>query len=207
MQFQADGGNKHFISSIKFDLLLKRQESQLYEAINDVDHNNEKRVKAQSSTFNSNLLDLKVVAKERHILFIQDVKKVCEDVNFKLQELREDMGLEIAVLQQDYSSLHQKVDLIADVVTKFVKLYEALNTKVDKMASDDVHSFSNINQLLVELKGLALKTSLLSSSLITLELLFEMFLFLESTIQKELDPLSKLLTIMPTHVPPVFIGV
>ena len=54
--------------------------------------NNEIRVKAQSSTFNSNLLDLKVVAKERHVLFIQDVKKVREDVNFKLQELKEDMG-------------------------------------------------------------------------------------------------------------------
>lgn len=157
MQFQADGGNKHFISSIKFDLLLKRQESQLYEAINDVDHNNEKRVKAQSSTFNSNLLDLKVVAKERHILFIQDVKKVCEDVNFKLQELREDMGLEIAVLQQDYSSLHQKVDLIADVVTKFVKLYEALSPKVERMVVDDAQSFLNTNLLLVELKGLILK--------------------------------------------------
>ncbi|CAI9296673.1 unnamed protein product [Lactuca saligna] len=32
-----------------------------------------------------------MVAKERHVLFVQDVKKVREDVNFKLQELREDM--------------------------------------------------------------------------------------------------------------------
>ena len=100
-----------------------------------MDRNNEKRVKAPSSTFNSNLLELKAIARERHILLVQDVKKVREYVNFKLQELREDMGREIAILQQDYSSINQKVDLIAYVVTKFVKLYEALHPKVEQMAA------------------------------------------------------------------------
>ena len=58
--------------------------------------------------------ELKQVAKERHFLFILDVKKVREDVNFMLQELREDMAKEIASVHQDYGSLHKKVDIICD---------------------------------------------------------------------------------------------
>lgn len=52
------------------------------------------------STFSSDLQELKVVTKERHILFVQDVKKVREYVNFKIQELREDMSKEIAVAKK-----------------------------------------------------------------------------------------------------------
>ncbi|CAI9272208.1 unnamed protein product [Lactuca saligna] len=141
-------------------MLLKRQENHLHDAIQDADRNNEKRVKAQLSAFTSDLKELKAVAKERHILFIQDVTKVREYVNLKVQEIRKDMSKEIAVVQQDYASLNQKVDIIADVVTKFVKLYEALGPKVEQMSADEVKFFLNINQLLVELKGLVLKSSL-----------------------------------------------
>lgn len=88
-------------------------------------------MKTQSSTFNSYLLDLKAAERERHILFIQDVKKVREDVNLKIQELRDDMVKEVEVVHHDYAYLHQKVDLLADVVKKFDKLYEDLNPKVE----------------------------------------------------------------------------
>lgn len=40
------------------------------------DRNNEKRVTSLKSTFEGDLKDLKNVAKEIHVLFIQDVKKV-----------------------------------------------------------------------------------------------------------------------------------
>ncbi|CAI9277284.1 unnamed protein product [Lactuca saligna] len=88
LQIQDGGGNKHSVSSLEVDIMLKRQENRVHEAIFDINRNNEKQVKAQSSNFAYDLKELKVVAKERHILFIQDVKKVREDVNFKLQELR-----------------------------------------------------------------------------------------------------------------------
>ncbi|CAI9304104.1 unnamed protein product [Lactuca saligna] len=55
--------------------------------------------------------------------------KVREDVNLKLQELRDYMSEEIVIAQQDYASLNQKVDIIAEVVTKFVKLYDTLGPK------------------------------------------------------------------------------
>ncbi|CAI9284237.1 unnamed protein product [Lactuca saligna] len=83
LQIQADGGGKNSASSLEVDKLLKRQENCLYDAIQDAERNNEKRVKNQLSTFASNLKELKVVAKELHILFVQDVKIVREYVNLK----------------------------------------------------------------------------------------------------------------------------
>ncbi|CAI9288903.1 unnamed protein product [Lactuca saligna] len=145
LKLQADGGGENYVSSLEVDILLKRQENRLLDAITDADRQNEKRMKAQSMSFTSNLKYLKAIVKEGHILFIQDVKKVREDVNLKIQELREDIGKEVSALQHDYSSLHQKFDIIADVVTKFVKLYESLVPKVAKTADTDVQSFANIN--------------------------------------------------------------
>lgn len=147
------------------------------------------------------------MAKERHILFVQYVKKVREDVNLYIQELREDISKEIVVLQQYYESLNQKVDIIADVVTKFVKLYETIGPKVEQMPVDDVKSFSSISQLLVELKGMMLISNLVFSSLITPELLTQKFSDLEYALHKELAPLSKTLTIFPTDAPTISTGV
>lgn len=155
------------MSGIEVDVMLKGQEHRLSEAIELVDQNNEKRVKAQSTSFNAELKDLKVVARERHVLFVQDLKKVREDINMKIEELCEDMAKEIAALEHNYSSLHKKVDIIVDVVTNYVTLYESLLLKVDKKVEANVKSFGNIDNLLVELKGLVLKSSFVSYSLIT----------------------------------------
>ncbi|CAI9265705.1 unnamed protein product [Lactuca saligna] len=165
---QVDTWRKHYVSSIEVDMLLKRQEHRCQDTIDNVDRNNEKRVKPRSDLFSSELRNLKDVTNESIILFIHDVKNVREDVNLKIQEHQEDTGK------------------------------ESLNPKVEKMDEDDLQKFENIKKLLVELKGLELKSSFVSSSLIILELLFENFSLLESTIQKELSPISKLINMMPT---------
>ncbi|CAI9290625.1 unnamed protein product [Lactuca saligna] len=92
LKIQADGGGKHSVSNLEVDLMLKQQVGRLCDAIYDVYRNNEKRVKNQLSTFSLDLRELKDVANECHILFIQDLKKVREDVNLKIQELRDDMS-------------------------------------------------------------------------------------------------------------------
>ena len=85
-----------------------------------MDKSNELRIKAQSRSFNGALTDLKAIARERHVLFIQDVKKVREDVNPKIEELCEDMAKEVTLLEHNYSSLLKKVDIIVDVVPQIM---------------------------------------------------------------------------------------
>ncbi|KAL7591384.1 hypothetical protein Lser_V15G33665 [Lactuca serriola] len=89
------------------------------------------------------------------------------------------MAKEIATLDHTYSSL------------------------LKKMAEEEVKSFGNVDKLLAVLKGLVLKSRFVSSLLISPELLYEMFKMLESTIQKELAPLAKVINLMPTDSPPI----
>ncbi|CAI9277757.1 unnamed protein product [Lactuca saligna] len=67
--------------SSKVSGMIKDSETRLLEKIDNCDKNKELRVNAQKSTFNGYLKSLKSIVKERYILFIQDVKKVREDIN------------------------------------------------------------------------------------------------------------------------------
>ncbi|CAI9287135.1 unnamed protein product [Lactuca saligna] len=192
LQSQADVGGRNFVSSIEVDVMLKAQEarllnnftglfqdseSRIHEKVDFNDKNNELRVKSQSSTFNEELKDLKHVSKQRHVLFVQDVKKVREDVNLKIQEVCEDMSKEIAIVQRDYASLNQNMDIIAEAVTNFVKLYEALCPHIAQMATHEVKSLNEITTLLNDLKALISKPG--SSPLTKPEFLSQKFLLFE----------------------------
>ena len=76
LKFQADSGLKHSVSGIKVDVMLKAVEHRLQHKIDVNDKNNELRLKAQNYLYTSSLKELRNVAKERHVLFVQDVKKV-----------------------------------------------------------------------------------------------------------------------------------
>lgn len=97
------------------------------------------------------------------------------------------------------------MDIIADAVTQFDKLYEVLGPMVDQMSKDEVQSFSEINKLLKELKELVSKPG--SSPLITLEFLSQKFILFKSVLHKQLAPLSQLSSFLLTNSPPVVIGV
>lgn len=109
------------MSGIKIDMMLKDQEHRLQNKLDVIDKNNELKVKAQSETFNGELKELKTLMKERHVLFIQAVKTIWEDVNRKVKELREDMEKDIHALNKNYSSLLSMVDIFAGDVTKIVE--------------------------------------------------------------------------------------
>ncbi|CAI9269804.1 unnamed protein product [Lactuca saligna] len=98
-----------------------------------------------------------------------DVKKVREDVNLKLHELRDDMVKEVAVVQHDYATLHKKVDIICDVVTRYVKLYESLSPQITQLSTTDNQQFGEVILILRDLKESVLKPA--TFSIITLEFL------------------------------------
>ncbi|CAH1427604.1 unnamed protein product [Lactuca virosa] len=100
--------------------MVRDSESRILEKVDHIDQNNELRINSQNSKFIGDLKDLKTVAKEKHVIFVQDVKKVREDVNLQIRELREDMQKELASVQQDFASLGQKIDIICDAVTKLL---------------------------------------------------------------------------------------
>ncbi|CAI9298075.1 unnamed protein product [Lactuca saligna] len=65
------------------------------------------------------------------------LEKVSEDVNLKLQELRDNMVREFTVVQNDYATLHKKVDIICDAVKKYVTLYESLSPQITQLSTTE----------------------------------------------------------------------
>ncbi|CAH1444082.1 unnamed protein product [Lactuca virosa] len=130
---------------------------------------------------------------------------VRENVNHKLEELKVDVSKDLRELDNKYSSLLEKVDIIADGVTTFVKTHQSFDHKFDEKATAAVTSFGKLTTLLEELKGIVSKSS--SSSIFTPEFLDQKFRYFEATIQKMLAPLSQFVTILPTNASPVITGV
>lgn len=48
------------------------------------------------------------------------------------------------MVQKDYALLHQKVDIIADVVTKFVRLYEAMSPQITNLSTQETKILTEI---------------------------------------------------------------
>ncbi|CAH1432086.1 unnamed protein product [Lactuca virosa] len=69
LQFLADTGNKHSISGVEVEYLLKTQESRLKTLIENVDKRSDDQVVTQSCTFNHDISKLRDVEKEHHELF------------------------------------------------------------------------------------------------------------------------------------------
>ncbi|CAI9300263.1 unnamed protein product [Lactuca saligna] len=158
--------------------VIPPEELRLQHKLDVIDKNNELRVKAQSDTFNSEIKEVILVAKEQHVLFVKDVQTVREDVNRKLEELKVDMEKEINELSTNYYSLLSKVDIVAADVTKVVECYQSLIPKIEDKAVGDNTSFGKLDAMLSELKEMVSKYG--SSSLLTLEFLTQKFCLFET---------------------------
>lgn len=75
------------MSGIEVDVLLKSQEHHLLTVMEQIDTKIEECLKRHSGSFNREVKDLRAVAKEWHILLVDAVKKVKEDVNFKVNKI------------------------------------------------------------------------------------------------------------------------
>ncbi|CAI9290628.1 unnamed protein product [Lactuca saligna] len=108
LQLQTDGGGKNSISALDVDVMLQAQGYLILDKLNHMEEYVDLRVKSQLDSFKNEIRELKETAKSHHILFVQDVKTVCENVNLKVQELIEYMTMEIVALDHNYSTIHNK---------------------------------------------------------------------------------------------------
>ncbi|CAI9303293.1 unnamed protein product [Lactuca saligna] len=108
----------------KASVLIRDSESHILEKTDQNDSSTENRINSLRSDFLKEVKDLKTVTKEHHVLFVQEVKKVREDVNMQICELRETMTKEVQHILQGYESAHQKIDIICDAVVQCVKMFE-----------------------------------------------------------------------------------
>lgn len=103
-----------------------------------------------------------------------------EGVNRKVEEIQLEMSKEVVKLDQNYSNLHTKVDVIADAVTKVLESFNSLCTKVDSKLESDSKVFAKLEELLRSLKESLSKLEVSPSSSISQEFLSNFVFFIRS---------------------------
>ncbi|CAI9277704.1 unnamed protein product [Lactuca saligna] len=174
--------------------LIRDSESRILEKTDQNDSSTENRINSLRSDFLKEVKDLKIVTKERHVLFVQEVKKVREDVNMQIRELRETMTKEVQHIQQGYESAHQKIDIICDAVVQCVQMFEQVNPQMISFSATEEQHVGELVKLLKELQEISLKVS---SPIISQEFLSQKFIHFESILQKHLAPLLRISSLLP----------
>ncbi|CAI9281849.1 unnamed protein product [Lactuca saligna] len=102
---------------------------------------------------------------------------------------------EVAKVDQNYSSIHTKVDIVVDAFTKLAEYHTSLNSK----------EFVHLQGVLAEVKEMISKLAIPPTSTVSQESISQ--LFSESQLKAGLDPLLQLVNLMPMAAPPVSTGV
>ncbi|KAL7609165.1 hypothetical protein Lser_V15G10960 [Lactuca serriola] len=200
IQTQADSGKMSSISAMEVDIMIKGAEKRIMGKIDKLDKNNELRLKSQGSNFTSAVQDLKAATKERHILFVQDVKKVREDVNFKIQELKSELANHLQDVHTKQADVQKQ---IVEISSQLQKLNDIPVLEAHKAATTE--KFDQLIKLVTELKTAVSHSS--SPQILTPEFLSLKINTLEQAIQKSLAPLTNFTSLLPKSAPPVYTGV
>ena len=132
--------------------MIKATEKRITAKVNDSYKNNELHIQAQGKSFDEAVKELKNVTKERHVLFVQDVKKVREDVNFKIEELKKEIAKELQDINSQNLDVQKRVDILAEALTKLTVDYKPSAHLIEAKHQDNKEQFSKLIQLVTELK-------------------------------------------------------
>lgn len=87
-----------------------------------------KRLVFHSESFDYEIRNLRDVSKERHDLFIEHVTTTKESLNIKIAKLKSLLSKEVNKMEENYTLLNGKIDVIVGAITKLVEF----NTKYTK---------------------------------------------------------------------------
>ncbi|CAI9259194.1 unnamed protein product [Lactuca saligna] len=97
----------------------------------------EERLAIHSKSFDYEIQKLRDISKERHELFVEQVTKMKESVDPKISELESMLSKEVQKMEQSYTLLHGKVDVIANAITKLDYFNSKYMNKLEAKSKKD----------------------------------------------------------------------
>ncbi|CAI9299054.1 unnamed protein product [Lactuca saligna] len=169
---KANTRSRNTVSGIEVDVLLRSQEHRLKVVIEQIESKYEERVKHHVENFQSEFKQLREVAEEQHILFFEEVKKVQEYINLKVESLKSELLKEVTKVEQCHLSLQTKLNVFSEEIRKLVENFTAFSIK-------DPQVFTKTEDFLARLKESILKLYSSPESPPSQESLSQMFSSLE----------------------------
>lgn len=112
---------------------------------------------------------LRDVAKERHVLFLEEVKRLEESIELKMEDLKSDMSKGMEKIELNYSSLRSKVNVLAEVVKNHVEYNTLFLTKLEAKTETNSKIFDKIEEFLESLKECSTKLDLFQQTFVSLD--------------------------------------
>ena len=128
------------------------------------------------------------------------MKKVREDVNFKIHELKNEIAKELKDIHSQHLEVQKQVDVVATELNKVVTA-----TILEANHKETKEKFDLILKMVTELKQVVSQSS--PQQILTPECLSLNVNTLEQAIQKALAPIANFTSLLPKHAPPAFTGV
>ncbi|CAI9263245.1 unnamed protein product [Lactuca saligna] len=200
---EADTGGRNTVYGIEVDMMLKTHENRLKLDMEKIERQHEDRLKLHARNFEYEVQKLRSVAKECHILFVEEIKKVQEFVNAKVEYLKSEMLKEISKIEQSHSSLEGNIDIVVEAIKKLVEYYTSFASKSDVKTDSDSNVLDKLAEFLGSLKESLLKIATSHCISVSQDSLSQMFSSFETIIKDKLAPLLKLVNLMPTNSPTV----
>ncbi|CAI9267456.1 unnamed protein product [Lactuca saligna] len=132
--------------------MLKSQENRLKLAMEKIEKQHGDRLKDHACNFENEVTKLHDIAKERHEIFLEQVKKLEDSVNLQVVELKSEMSKEVDKIEKNYSLLHGMDDVNVDAIKKLVEYKNLYSTKLDAKSEQDSKVFEKLEEFLGSLK-------------------------------------------------------
>ncbi|CAI9297224.1 unnamed protein product [Lactuca saligna] len=150
-----------------------------------------------SKSFDYDIQKLRDVAKEYHELIVEQVTKLNESMDLKVVGLKSKLSKEVQKVEQKYTLLHSKVDVIATDITNLVEFKTEYTDKLEVKLEKDSQVFENMEQFLSGFKESNSKVEPSNQSTICQAPISQIILNIESNIKSDLAPILNLVLHLP----------
>ncbi|CAH1433898.1 unnamed protein product [Lactuca virosa] len=125
------------------EYLLKSQENRFQSFVESIEQKQAEGFAIHSKSFDYEIQKLHYIAKERHENFVDQVTKMKEYVDLKVVELKSEMSKEVQKMEQKYSLLHSKDDVLATAITNLVEFNIEYSHKLEANSEKGSHVFKS----------------------------------------------------------------
>ncbi|CAI9260873.1 unnamed protein product [Lactuca saligna] len=142
---------KILINKITSLLLVESIELKLVEQLN-----------VHSKSFEFKIQKLRDVTKERHDLFMEQVKKIKDTIDLMVAELKSEMAKEVENKKKNYTLLDSKVNFVATTIINLVEFNTDYSTKLEEKSEKDYRVIVKLEVFLTSIKESISKFDLLN---------------------------------------------
>ncbi|CAI9268870.1 unnamed protein product [Lactuca saligna] len=142
--------------STEAEIMIHEEEpndDEIMDLVEGIEHKQFERLALHSKSFDYEIHKFRNGTKERHELFVEQVTKVKEFVDLNVVEFKSELSKEVQKMEQNYTLLHSKVDVIVTAITKLVEFNTEYSNKLEAKSKKGFSGVSKDGRIFIQYQG------------------------------------------------------